>query len=216
MGRRKKEPESVHREAISSAAERLFLRKGFESATMDDIAREAGYSKATLYVYFNNKEDIIGFLVCRSMKLLFEFIRKAVREPVTVKEKYNGICKALTIYQDQYPLYFNLALGEINVDFERGDCLPEEKETFEIGEQINAELVKFIQSGIAAGEFLPDIPVLQTVFLFWASLAGVIQMAVNKQAYIEMTMHQTKSQFLEFGFERLYRLISAEGENDRK
>ena len=39
MGRRKKEPEHVHREAIASAAEDLFVHKGIQAATMDDIAK---------------------------------------------------------------------------------------------------------------------------------------------------------------------------------
>lgn len=48
-----------HRGSILAAAERLFAEKGTEKTTMDDIAREAEYSKATLYVYFQSKEEII-------------------------------------------------------------------------------------------------------------------------------------------------------------
>lgn len=211
MGRRKKEPESVHREKISSAAERLFSHKGIESTTMDDIAKEAEYSKATLYVYFTNKDEIISFIVLKSMKMLHSFIHEAVLLPTTTKEKYNRICRALIQYQEQYPLYFTFALGEINVNFDKKDYLHVEKETYEVGEQINIEIIGFIRSGIEAGEFLSETPVLQTVFLFWASLAGVIQMAINKQSYIEKAMNQTKQQFLEFGFKRLYRLIEKQG-----
>lgn len=213
MGRRKKEPESVHRENISSAAKLLFSKKGVASTTMDEIAKEAGYSKATLYVYFANKEEIVGFLVLKSMKLLLVVLHEAVLEPVTVKEKYYKICNALTQYQEQYPLYFTLALGEINVNFDKEDYLPIEKETYEIGEQINTEIMQFIRSGIDAGEFIPDMPILETVFLFWASLSGIIQMAVNKQSYIEKTIKQSKAQFLEFGFNKLYRLISMDGKD---
>ena len=56
MGRRKKEPRSVHRAKIAAAASELFLKRGTAAVTMDEIARAAGYSKATLYVYFENKE----------------------------------------------------------------------------------------------------------------------------------------------------------------
>ena len=44
MGRRKKEPRSVHRENIVSAASALFMEKGIAAASMDDIAKAAGYS----------------------------------------------------------------------------------------------------------------------------------------------------------------------------
>lgn len=44
MGRRKKEPRSVHRENIVSAASVLFMEKGIAAATMDDIAKAVWYS----------------------------------------------------------------------------------------------------------------------------------------------------------------------------
>ena len=58
MGRRKKEPKSVHRENIASAASGLFMEKGIVATSMDDIAKAAGYSKATLYVYFKKKLSV--------------------------------------------------------------------------------------------------------------------------------------------------------------
>ena len=210
MGRRKKEPESVHRDNIAAAAERLFAAKGITATTMDDIAKQAEYSKATLYVYFTNKEEIVGLLVLKSMKMLRAVLHEAVSAPAATKEKYERLCHALAQYQAQYPLYFSLALGEINIDFDKKDHLPVERETFEVGEQINAEIVQFLRSGMEAGALLPDIPVLPTVFLFWASLSGVIQMAAHKRAYIEQAMGQTKEQFLTYGFDRLYRLIARE------
>lgn len=210
MGRRKKEPESTHRENIAMAAESLFMRGGIEATTMNDIAKEAGYSKATLYVYFADKEEIVSFLVLKSMKTLHSHISEAVDGQATAKEKYQKICRALVNYQEQYPLYFVLALGEINVDFDRENYLPLEKETFEVGEQINHKIEEFIHGGIKDGEIQPDIPVLQTAFLFWAALAGLIQMSVNKRAYLEKAVNVSRHQFLEDGFERLYRLISME------
>ena len=59
-----------HRGSILAAAERLFAEKGTEKTTMDDIAREAEYSKATLYVYFQSKEEIINAILLSGMVLL--------------------------------------------------------------------------------------------------------------------------------------------------
>lgn len=209
MGRRKKEPEYVHRQTISLAAERLFIQKGIESTTMDDIAKEAGYSKATLYVYFTNKDAIIGFLVLKSMRMLCQSLTDAGSGPGSTKEKYLKICMSLTKYQEQYPLYFKLALSEINVDFDGHDFSQEEKETFKTGEEINQVMSAFIYEGIGCGQLKPDIPILPTVFLFWSSLSGLIQTAASKQAYIDQAMKLSKQQFLEFGFNKLYELIEA-------
>lgn len=211
MGRRKKEPESAHRETIAAAAERLFLKYGTEGAKMDDIAREAGYSKATLYVYFTSKEEILSYLAAKSMRLLHQYITEAVSGGAGARDQYFNLCRALDRYQQQSPLYFKLVLGKINVDFENSPSLPSEREIYETGEEINRTLGQFIKEGILSGEFLPDIPILQTVFLFWGSLSGLVQMASDKEAYFQKAMDCSRQQFLEFGFERLYHLIAAEG-----
>ena len=51
--------QQFHKDMISCAADRLFQCNGFDKTTMDDIAREADYSKATLYVYFKSKDQIV-------------------------------------------------------------------------------------------------------------------------------------------------------------
>lgn len=43
---------------IQEAAISLFARKGYAGTSIEDIANELGYSKATLYYYFHNKEEI--------------------------------------------------------------------------------------------------------------------------------------------------------------
>lgn len=48
---------------IMRSAEALFLRYGFKSITMDDISRELGISKKTLYQYFSDKNDLVNQVV---------------------------------------------------------------------------------------------------------------------------------------------------------
>lgn len=98
MARRKKEPKSVHREKIAAAASALFMEKGITTTTMNDIAKTAGYSKATLYVYFENKEEIISFLVLDSMKKLYSYITSALEQQEATKTRYDLICQGLVLY----------------------------------------------------------------------------------------------------------------------
>lgn len=46
------------RDVILDATDRLMARWGFRKMTIDDIAREAGVSRRTVYVHFKNKEDV--------------------------------------------------------------------------------------------------------------------------------------------------------------
>ncbi len=160
MGRRKKEPRSVHREHIASAASKLFMEKGIGATSMDDIAKAAGYSKATLYVYFENKEEIIGILVLNSMKKLDDYISSALVRHETTKARYDYICCGLVQYQEEFPFYFKMVLDKINIDFENCDYLPEEKETYLIGEEINQKIKLFLLSGMEQGDLRDDLEIM--------------------------------------------------------
>ncbi len=48
----------ARRQAILQAARQVFAHKGYDPATLEAVAREAGLAKGTLYLYFRNKEDL--------------------------------------------------------------------------------------------------------------------------------------------------------------
>lgn len=208
MGRRKKEPRSVHRENIVSAASALFMEKGIATTSMDDIAKAAGYSKATLYVYFENKEEIVGILVLSSMKKLYDYISSALTQHESTETRYNFICRSLVQYQEEFPFYFKMVLDKINIDFESQDYLPEEKETYQIGEEINEKIKDFLLSGMEKGDLRSDLEIIPAIFNFWGMLSGVIQLATNKEEYIKKSMGLSKMQFLEYGFSLIYHSIA--------
>jgi AcrR family transcriptional regulator len=56
-------PDSAKLRQILDGARRVFLADGFDGASMNEIAREAGVSKGTLYVYFDSKEALFVSLI---------------------------------------------------------------------------------------------------------------------------------------------------------
>lgn len=208
MGRRKKEPRSVHREKIVSAASALFMEKGIAATSMDDIAKAAGYSKATLYVYFENKEEIVGILALNSMKKLYDYISSALIQHETTKARYDFICRGLVQYQEEFPFYFKMVLDKINIDFESKEYLPEERETYQIGEEINEKIKNFLLSGMEKGDLRNDLDIMPAIFNFWGMLSGIIQLASNKEEYIKKSMGLSKIKFLEYGFSLVYHSIA--------
>ena len=211
MGRRKKEPRSVHRENIVSAASALFMERGIAATSMDDIAKAAGYSKATLYVYFENKEEIVGILVLNSMKKLDDYISSALIQHEATRARYDFICRGLVQYQEEFPFYFKMVLDQINIDFESRDYLPEEKETYQIGEEINEKIKDFLLSGMEKGDLRSDLEIMPAIFNFWGMLSGIIQLAANKEEYIRKSMGLSKIEFLKYGFSLVYHSIAAKG-----
>lgn len=53
------ERQQAHRDSISAAALRLFVAQGYGQTTVDDIARAAHVSRATVFRHFGSKEDIV-------------------------------------------------------------------------------------------------------------------------------------------------------------
>ncbi|MDQ3946843.1 MAG: TetR/AcrR family transcriptional regulator [Actinomycetota bacterium] len=54
--------------AVLAAAGRVFAERGYEGATMADVAREAGFSKAGVYHYFASKEHLLHGLLQLSLE----------------------------------------------------------------------------------------------------------------------------------------------------
>lgn len=69
---------------IADAALRLFARYGYKRSSMDDIAREAGLSKATLYLHFKGKDDVFRAM----LNLLTRRIDARCREVMTLKAPF--------------------------------------------------------------------------------------------------------------------------------
>lgn len=77
-GRRVAGEDPAKREQILDGAKRVFMEQGFEAASMNDITRAAGVSKGTIYVYFENKEDLFGDMIERERRKLTETVRHAL------------------------------------------------------------------------------------------------------------------------------------------
>ncbi|HEU4659301.1 MAG TPA: TetR/AcrR family transcriptional regulator [Pseudolabrys sp.] len=55
--------DSAKRRQIIEGARSVFLSRGFDAASMGDIAKAAGVSKGTLYVYFKDKDELFSAIV---------------------------------------------------------------------------------------------------------------------------------------------------------
>ena len=67
------------RSKIIDVASDMFLTKGIKTVKMDDVSKELGISKRTLYEFFNNKETLLLYCM-KNMKEKENLYRKKVRE----------------------------------------------------------------------------------------------------------------------------------------
>jgi AcrR family transcriptional regulator len=76
----------VKREQILDGAMCVFMQMGFDAASMNDITRESGVSKGTLYVYFKNKEDLFAAMIERQKLRIFGQLQEILERNLPVAE----------------------------------------------------------------------------------------------------------------------------------
>ena len=78
-------------ETILAAAERAFLASGFGAVSMDQVAREAGASKATVYAHFTGKEELFGAVVARVSERRFGGFSAEALDPRDIERSLTTI-----------------------------------------------------------------------------------------------------------------------------
>lgn len=196
MARRKKEEPVIHQNRIALGAEKLFSKKGIRNTSMDDIAKAAGYSKATLYVYFKDKEEIVGFLALKSMTMLKDSLTEAMGKNKDKKAQFFSACQAMVDYHDRYPDFFDMSLKYIPIDtrIEEANFLTQ---TFAVGEEINEMFADYLKRD--------NEPAFESVFHIWGMITGLIKLASEKEEYLLIAGGLSKEKFLQDGFERIYK-----------
>ncbi len=88
---------------IIEAATRVFARRGFYQAKVSEIAREAGVADGTIYLYFENKDDILISLFEEQMKLVLSNMREQVAAAESPAEKIKrfALCHLKLIEQNK-------------------------------------------------------------------------------------------------------------------
>ena len=74
------------RQQIIDGARRVFIDMGFDAASMNDITREAGVSKGTIYVYFASKEELFEALIEEERCAIFNDLYSALEQGGDVRD----------------------------------------------------------------------------------------------------------------------------------
>ncbi len=143
------------KEQIISAATAVFARLGFHEARMEDIAKEAGLSKGTLYLYFKSKDDVIA-------AILDQFYHRGLQD-LQMAQGYEGSIADLLVMMTQFlAAEAERMIGLLPIAFEfyalaarREDVRQSIKAYFQTYREALAML---IQMGIERGEFRPVDP----------------------------------------------------------
>ncbi len=91
---------------ILEAARKVFAEKGYNSASVEDIAHAAGLAKGTLYLYYPSKHDIYWEALKRGLEALCDELEKKVRAERECEARIRAFISAkLTWFEENRDLF---------------------------------------------------------------------------------------------------------------
>lgn len=176
--RREKE-RKYRKRTILESAKRLFFKQGFAATTMSQIAESAELSKGTLYLYFQNKEELYISLLVEGMEILNNNLSRAIEGITGWEEKFLALGWAYYKYSIDYSEFF-----QISFQFQHGEItanISDElyNKCFQAGLNSLGFLARILEEGMNAGEIERKDPMELTVVL-WGSLTGIILLHMAK------------------------------------
>src|SRR5215467_5583291 len=107
--------EREKREFILSAATRLFARFGFKKTSVDEIAKQAGVAKGTVYLAAETKEDLFYQSVHREVRAWTAELSRMIDPRVPAEELLQQCAQAGLVYLHQKPLVRDLLFGSYHL-----------------------------------------------------------------------------------------------------
>jgi AcrR family transcriptional regulator len=180
IAERRSEEKERRRNEILDAAEALYSKQGWDSVTMDQVARGARLSRALLYVYFKDKQELLFAVGERAMTVLRDRFRAASASYAKGIDKIEAIGRAYMGYAFEFPHYFDFC-SRYHAHSSSGDSDNTDEGCRQAGDQAIGAVVEAIQAGLTDGTVRKDVgdPMMLAVSL-WAFSHGLIQLAMAK------------------------------------
>ena len=197
----RKEKEKLAREQdIINAAEKVFTVMGYNGASMEEIAKEAQFTRKTIYQYFTDKEDLLFVVIIRGFEKLLYNLKKAVVNGNNGYEKLKHLTNAYFQFYKDFPNTLNLMnyIGYIKPTTEN---TAKRVEFNKVSEQLAEEIAKVIDEGKADGSIRRDVDTkslthsaefMITGFFHMFSISGktfVDHFSLNQEDFVTLNMN---------------------------
>ena len=180
---REQQRSQEYKMCIFKAAEEIIIRKGYSAMTMDDVAEEAQFSKATLYQYYKSKGELIIDIVASYLKDLIHQIAKINAKKINAKTKLKEVIRCVAKFHKEkenisrffmMDEFFMKRIRVFLLDKQK-PFSDQEKKFFEMvktgRKQIYKQVCEILTEGVEAGEF-NEINVPEAVTFLESALQG--------------------------------------------
>jgi len=173
------------KKAILAAAAELFSEKGFDAVSIREIAKAAGCSHTTLYIYFKDKEALLHQLSVGPLQALREQMESVLSDPALspeerLKKLSVQFIEFCLLHRTMYTLFFMVKASRIDVEAEPAAEL----------QQLRTKLFDFLREALL--QCLPlegrEDRALEYARIYFYTLHGI----VGTYTHSEETMEQLK------------------------
>jgi TetR/AcrR family fatty acid metabolism transcriptional regulator len=141
---------------IMQAAERLFTSRRFHEITMEDVAKEAGVGKGTIYRYFQDKDDLFFRIATSGFDELCDLLRRKVPGNASFPEQLLIACRQIgRFFERRRQLSRMMQSEEGRMSWCSGQL---HQRWMEHRKRLVAAVADLVQKGVSEGEVREDIP----------------------------------------------------------
>jgi TetR/AcrR family transcriptional regulator, cholesterol catabolism regulator len=149
---------SERRQAIIDGAARVFQKRGYEAATLGDIANDLKLDRATLYYYASSKQELLTEVLRQASDANIKTVETIAAGAGKAADKLRAAVTALIeSYDSSYP-YLQLFLQQF-LQSVPADATDLRGESRDWAARYYRGLRAILQQGVESGEFAVDIPI---------------------------------------------------------
>lgn len=178
---RKEREKERRRQQIIIAGKRVFSEKGYNKATMEDIAKEAEVSPGTLYLYFKNKEELYASLSLRILQYLNIRVEHVINEnhPHPEKKIHNLMEAMFDVYEFDPLIIINMFHLQSSESLKHlsHELLSEIKE---LSDKSIRSISKIFKEGLD-NEIYENYPPNALADIFWSIFSGIVLWQASKK-----------------------------------
>jgi len=172
---KRKEREKEHRkEEILDSAQKVFFDKGFQVATMDEIADSAELSKGTLYLYYNSKEDLFLAVMMRGLNILYELIDGVMNSDRSIVRKLLALEDVYLEFFESQKNYFRMFYFIQTPQFHKQVSEEMRLSCCALTHKIWELVIDLLKKGMDDGLIRSDINPVEIVIILWSSSTALM------------------------------------------
>lgn len=160
---------------IIDGARQVLLSEGYRNFSLRKIAREIDVSATSIYLHFENKDDLVHNLMEEAIERLNNRLEQSIAEAGNPIAKLDALAHEYASFALEYPREYQVIYLISSDEMTR---YPKEK--FRKARKGYEIVIKVLEEGVESGLIAEDKPRM-AAYTFWAQLHGVMSVVLSKR-----------------------------------